>query len=395
MRILLTYVTVGRGGDAVQVLALADAARSLGHDVTVVGAHPIAPYTFDTVGGRVKSLIRRLPWWVRDLFEFGFALRATWRASRAAGRQGVDVIIHRASAYDAGAASLARRLRVPLVLYLDTHLEVERAFRGEGYWRPPHARAMRALGRAADVIATPSRAVADYYVALGLPADRIEVVRNGISERLLRMGREMADLHPPLADAGQCTLGFVGSLSRWHGVDLLLDALRHLGDGPQANGVRPVFRLVIVGRGAEDEALKTRARALGLEGAVEWRGALSHNEAVRAIGEFDIAVLPSTLPTGAPMKLSEYAAMARPIIAPDYANIRELFTEKEEILLVSPGSPRALAQAVRALVADPSMARRMGRAAQRRVEGYTWERAVDQLLRRAPTTNARETAGPR
>src|SRR3990172_127141 len=142
MRVLLTYVTIGRGGDAVQLLALAEAVRNRGHDVSLVGAHPIAPYTFDTVGGRVKSLIRRLPWWVRDLLEFGFTLRATWRASRAVGRQGIDVIIHRASVYDAGAAYLARHLRVPLVLYLDTHVEVERAFRGEGYWRALHARAM-------------------------------------------------------------------------------------------------------------------------------------------------------------------------------------------------------------------------------------------------------------
>ena len=197
------------------------------------------------------------------------------------------------------------------------------------------------------------------------------------------MGLEMADTHPPLADAvadaGRYTLGFVGSLSRWHGVDLLLDALRILREGRPAGG-NP--RLVIVGRGPEEDMLKTRARALGVEGAVEWRGALSHDDAVRAIGEFDIAVLPATLPTGAPMKLAEYAAMARPIIAPDLSNIRDLFTDGEEILLVLPGSAGALAQAVRSLVADPSTARRMGRAAQQRITGHTWEEAVDQLLRR-------------
>ena len=373
----MTYVTIGRGGDAVQMLALADAVRSRGHDVSLIGAHPVAPYAFDTVDGRVRSLIRRLPWWVRDSLEWGFGLQAMRRAV-SAGRQGVDVIIHRASVYDAGAAGLARRLRVPLVLYLDTHVEVERAFRGEGYWRGRHARAMNVLGRAADVIATPSRAVADYYIGLGLPAGRIEIVRNGISERYLRMGLEAADIHPPLADAAPYTLGFVGNLSQWHGVDLLLDALRDLRNEPHPGG-QP--RLVIVGRGTEDEVLKARARALGVASAIEWRGAVSHDEAVRAIGEFDIAVLPSTLPTGAPMKLAEYAAMARPIIAPDYPNIRDLFTDKEEIVLVAPGNVRALTQAVQTLVADPVMARRIGRAAQRRVAGYTWEQAVEQLLR--------------
>ena len=380
MRILFTYAAVGRGGDAVQVLALADAARSRGHDVAVAGASPLAPYAFDTAGGRVRSRVRRLPWWVRDALEGGLALRAAWRAVRTGGRRGVDVIVHRGSPYDVGAAYLARRLRVPLILYLDGHVDAERAFRGEGYWRALHVRTMRAAGRAAAVIATPSRAVADYYIGLGLPAERIEIVPNGISERHLRLGVEAADTHPPLAGTRHYTLGFVGSLSPWHGVDLLLDALRALLDEPQ-QGLRP--RLVIVGRGTMEEALRARARAIAVHGAVEWRGALSHDDAVGAIRDFDIAVLPSTLPTGAPMKLSEYAAMARPIIAPDHANIRDLFVDREEIMLASPGSPGPLVQAIRSLTADPAGARRLGMAAQRRVAGRTWEHTVDVLLRRA------------
>ena len=126
-----------------------------------------------------------------------------------------------------------------------------------------------------------------------------------------------------------------------------------------------------------------------VDGAVEWRGALSHDDAVRAIRDFDIAVLPSTLPTGAPMKLSEYAAMARPMIAPDHANIRDLFNDREEIVLVSPGSVGPLVQAIGSLAADPAGAQRLGRAARQRVEGRTWEHTIDVLLRRALPTATR------
>jgi glycosyltransferase involved in cell wall biosynthesis len=172
----------------------------------------------------------------------------------------------------------------------------------------------------------------------------------------------------------------VGSLSPWHRVDVLLDALRLLRDHrPQDRRVR----LVTVGRGSEEAALRARAHTLSLDELVEWRGALSHDDAVRAMLEFDIAVLPSTLPTGAPMKLSEYAALARPIIAPDQANIRDLFADREEIVLVPPGNPESLAQAIRSLAADPARARGIGQAAQRRVAERTWERAIDVLLRRA------------
>lgn len=386
MRMLFTYSTVGRGGDAIQVLSLAGALRSAGHRVSLIGAAPIAAYAFETVDGRIRTLVRRLPWWARDLLDLPLALVTTWRAARAGRREKVDLLVHRASVYDFAAGYLARRLGVPLVLYLDTHVEAERRFLGEGHWRGLHAMAMRALGRAAAVIAVPSLAVAQYYGGLGLPVDKVEIVRNGVSERYLRMGVTAASARPPLAEARSCTLGFVGSLASWHGVGLLLEALcdlRGMADAETPAAVAgPAFGLVIVGQGAEYRRLRAQARALGLSDVVEWRGALPHDEAVRAIGEFDIAVLPDTLPTGAPMKLLEYAAMARPIIAPDYPNLRDMFVDGREIVLVPPGDRRAMVQAIRSLAADPALARRIGLAAQARVREYTWEKAVGSLLRR-------------
>lgn len=387
MRILVTYVAVGRGGDAIQLLELVRALRARGHEVSLVGPQPLEPYIFNTAGARLRSFVRSLPWWARDAAEFGLAARAAWRAFRT-GRAGpVDLVIHRPGVYDFAAARVARRLGAPLALYLDAHVESERAFRAESYWRALHRYGMRTLGRSAVAIATPSRAVADYYAGLGLPADKIVILRNGISERHVRIGLEITATHPPLRDGAQCTVGFVGSLSPWHGVDLLLEATRRVTVGAQArDNLRPAgrdVRLVIVGRGAEYDTLKAQAQALGLEGIVEWRGAMSHDDAVRAMGEFDIAVLPNTLPTGAPMKLAEYAATGRPIIAPDLPNIRDMFTDGTEIILVQPGDVGALAQAICQLADDPEGARRLGRAAQARVASCTWEAAVDQLLSRA------------
>lgn len=405
MRILLTYVTVGRGGDAVQLLALGRALRGQGHEASLTGASRVSPYTFDSLEARARSLVRRLPWWVRDLIELGLSVGAAGRALRAIQTRRPDLVIHRAAAYDFMMGFIARRGKVPLVLYLDAHVESERAFRGEPYWRSLHAWAMRTLGRAATVIVTPSRAIAGYYASLGLPADKIVVRKNGVSERHLRMGLEAVDSHPPLNGAARCTLGFVGSLSKWHGVDLLFNALQYLNNGSheqemaQAGGA-PAYRLVIVGRGGEHDALRAQAQLLGLGPAIEWRGSLSHDDAVRAMREFDIAVLPNTLHTGTPMKLAEYAAMGRPIVAPDRPNIRDMFTDGREIVLIRPGDPADLARAIQRLAAGPNEARRIGRAAQARILDHTWEETVDLLLRRvaqgdhvSPTVPAYAAAG--
>jgi glycosyltransferase involved in cell wall biosynthesis len=398
MQILVTYVTVGRGGDAVQLAALGRALRTQGHDVRVVGGSGVRPYAVGSAGARLRNIARRLPWWGRDAVEIALGLAAAVRVlQRSHGSW--DLLIHRAGLYDAVMGLVVRRRGIPMVLYLDAHVESERAFRGERYWRRLHGWAMRFLGRTASVVVTPSRAVADYYAALGVPADKILIRRNGVSEEHLRRGYDASQSHPPMRNPKLCTVGFVGSLTKWHGVEALLDAIHHLvgtngaSGGAEhgaltANGHRD-YRLTIIGRGREDEALRARARALGLDACIEWRGALSHDDAVQAMRDFDVAVLPNTLHTGAPMKLGEYAAMGRPIIGPDRPNIREMFTGDREIVLVPPGDASALARAIERLASQPDEARRLGIAARQRIAHHTWEETVDVLVQHAIEPGAR------
>lgn len=370
MRILFSYGLVGRGGDAVQVLSLAEAFRSLGHDVELVGPHTLRPYEFAST--RVRSWLRRWPWWARDCIELGLQARMLARAQRLLQQQSFDIVLHRAGIYDFVGPRLAQRSTGPLVVHLDAPFAVERAFRREGYFAGLHRRCMRRIGQSARLIVTVSKAAQDYYAQLGLPPQKILVLPNGISTRLLHRGDELARAHPPSANPR--TIGFVGSLSRWHRIGLLLEALRLLNLEE-----RGCWRLQVVGYGEEYEGLRAQAKALGLQSQVGWLGALPHEQAFEQIAQFDIAVLPHTLPTGAPMKLFEYAAVARPTIAPDLPNLRQLFSE-DEIHFVQPESPQALAKALLELRCDPTAARRLGKRARARVREYTWERIAARVL---------------
>jgi len=147
-----------------------------------------------------------------------------------------------------------------------------------------------------------------------------------------------------------------------------------------------LFRLIAVGSGEEYARLQAQEKQLSLEGNVSWRGPMPHEQAFRQIGNFDIAVLPHTLCTGAPLKLFEYAALARPAIAPDIPNLRRLFAD-DEMCFVQPESPQAMAEAILAMSRRPKTARRLGQRAHERVQQYTWENNVARLLRELHITN--------
>jgi glycosyltransferase involved in cell wall biosynthesis len=254
MRILLSYTLVGRGGDALQVLALAEALETLVHEVALLGPVPLEPYKFSGRSGRLRSFLRRFPWWARDLIELGLQLRLLFKSRRVLRENRLDLVLHRAGIYDFAGAYLARKVRCPLIAHLDAPFPIERGFRGEGYFHFLHRACMRKLGERAKLIFTMSQASRDYYVQLGLPQEKIIILPNGVSSQLLEEGKELARQHPPLVATKETVIGFVGSLSRWHRVDLLLDALHLLNtEYPKR------FHLCIVGYGGEYDQLRGKS----------------------------------------------------------------------------------------------------------------------------------------
>jgi glycosyltransferase involved in cell wall biosynthesis len=386
MHILFSYGLPGRGGDAVQVQALAEALQTAGHAVDLIGLAPVRPYDVSSLGARLRSGIRRLPWWARDLAEIGLSLRTAATARLLRRRGPFDLILHRATIYDSAGLWLGRDVRCPLVVHLDAPFAVERTFRGDGYFASLHRRCMRLLGRRAQLIVTVSEASREYYRGLGLPEGKMRVLTNGISDRLVQKGAALARAHPPLADPETSTVGFAGSLSRWHRVDLLLEACRRLMSRGKGD-----IRLAVIGSGEEDARVRALERQWGLVGRVRWLGPMAHDRAFEEMARFDVAVLPHTLHTGAPLKLFEYAALGRPTIAPDLPNLRALFTE-DDMLFVPPEDPDALARAIVTLRRDPAAARRRGRRAAARVRQHTWERWVTEIVQAVGAEEPRDGA---
>ena len=89
---------------------------------------------------------------------------------------------------------------------------------------------------------------------------------------------------------------------------------------------------------------------------------------------FDIALQPASVPYASPLKLFEYMAAGRAIIAPDQTNIREVLEQGRTALLFDPASPEAMWQGIEALARDAALRARLGAAAREEVlrRDFTW-----------------------
>jgi glycosyltransferase involved in cell wall biosynthesis len=181
--------------------------------------------------------------------------------------------------------------------------------------------------------------------------------------------------------------GFVGWFRAWHGLERLMEA-----------AASPAWReanvwLVLAGDGPAMPALRAlRESNPDLARRAVLCGAVPRGEIEAALAAVDIAVQPAVTSYASPMKILEYMAAGRAIVAPGAANVRELLTDGETALLcpahgIDDENPSTaeLGAAVLALARDPGLRRRLGEAARRRIfeRGYLWEenaRRVEELV---------------
>jgi glycosyltransferase involved in cell wall biosynthesis len=146
-------------------------------------------------------------------------------------------------------------------------------------------------------------------------------------------------------------------------------------------------RGLIIG-GHEQEPDLARVKALAVELAcasrVTFTGLIPPPAVAARLREANVLVLPN--PASAisseftsPLKLFEYMAAGRPIVAADLPSIREVLTDERNALLVPPGNPTALTAAIVRLKDDRDLGLRLAAQAAEDVREYTWARRAERL----------------
>jgi hypothetical protein len=272
------------------------------------------------------------------------------------------------------------RLGVPVVYEMRASWEdaaVDHGTTTEGSLRYRLSRGLETLAlRGADQITTICEGLRGDIAVRGIAAEKITVIPNAVDVSAFRFGVP-ADpaLQARLGLQGATVLGFAGSFYGYEGLNLLVDALALLALR------EPTLKLLLVGGGPQEAALKAQVQRLGLGDRVVFTGRVPHAEVQRYYELIDVLAYPR-LPIRltelvTPLKPLEAMAQGRIFVASNVGGHRELVRDGETGYLCGAGSAEALAEGIAQALANRAQWPRVRTAARQFVERErTWANSV-------------------
>ena len=353
----------GQAGHVIRATALLNALEGLGHTVQRVeaAAESSAKTSVSLYRNYVKKLLPRpLAMRMRDAMRLAIIER-----------ERPDLILETHIAFSLAGALASQAAGVPLVLDdVAPSWEEEQQY-GVGLKQAAREIHKQVTTQARLMIAV-NKTLRQHLIEDGQPPEKVIIVENGIDERTFRPDLDGAPIRarygiPPEA----IVIGFVGSFQPYHRVDLLLRAFAQISD--------PRARLLLVGQGITSADSQALAARLGISARTTFTGSLPYDQVANYLAASDITIMPATNDYGNPMKVYEYMAMGKVVVAPDQPTITEIATHDQDAYLFAREDVAAMTAALKTLIADSALRERLGAQGRTLAAKHTWRKRAETL----------------
>jgi glycosyltransferase involved in cell wall biosynthesis len=321
------------------------------------------------------------------------ALFDSFRLAEAARRhlRGMHILHERFNLLALGGAWASQKLGIPLVLEVNADLLEQREYKGipeQGLRRRfAHWTTRVSFNRAARIICISADLQEHLRRKWHVPAAKLVVLPCAADVEAFGRCYDVDHVRRQLGLTAEPVVMWIGGFYPWHDLELLVESMVHV--------VRqvPTARLVLVGDGQTRAKLSGQVEARGLREAVIMTGAIPYAQVPELLSIADVAVVPaapvaaSRGGTGSPLKLFEYMAAGKAIVATAINQASAILQDGVTGLLVPPRDARQFAGAVLGLLGNASERARLGHNARRvALERYSWEeytRQLEQIYRSA------------
>ena len=371
MKILYHHRTLGQGAEGIHIREIISAFEQLGHQVQVVSPVNSVRESLDTPDEKkksrkletIKSFMPRIVFRASELL---YNLKSFRQVSRAILQERPDFIYERYACFNFGGIRAANKHGIPVILEVNTPYSLA----WENYDKLYFKRLARSIefdsiAKAHSVI-TVSTDLKKHFLKNGFSDEKFLVMPNGIDPEqfqssLRKKTRELYGITESIV------IGFVGSLRKWHGIDLLMRII------PELVRECDSCRFLIVGCGELESVFRQFVEKNHLEKNVLLTGQVSHDEIPHLISAMDITLMPNSNFWGSPMKVFEYMAMGKATIAPDLGPLREIIEDGRNGILVKSGCSNSLKNAILKLIHEPILREKIGKEAYESIKDkYTW-----------------------
>jgi glycosyltransferase involved in cell wall biosynthesis len=390
--LLCHYFWPEPGAPSARLLGLGRSWVAQGHEVTVVTNFPNHPtgvvperyrgqsFAIEDVEGirviRCRTYATPNRGFTRRTFgHLFFMAQSSWQATPRL--RGVDVVVASSPTLFAVVSAwlMSVRLRVPFVFEVRDLWPA--IFAELGVIRNRSIlRALEALElflyRRSGAVVTVTRSFAEDIARRGIPGGKIHVIRNGVAPEDFRPGPADPALAARLGVEGRFVVLYAGAHGISQRLQRILDCAALLRDDPR-------IHFLFVGEGAERDALVARARELSLAN-VTFREPLGRDEMPALYRVADVCLIPlRDVPLFRgfiPSKMFEILACGRPIVASVEGEAAEILNESGAAIVVKPEDSVAIAEAIRRLAADESLAASLAARGRPFVEAHYDHRAL-------------------
>lgn len=375
----LSYITAGnipsRWAHSIQVMKMAHAFKQTGHDVEMISSCSIKDWhkdisniVWEHYGITTPFRLTRLPLdrlvaseQKKNLgrFSYGYcaALLAKYRKT--------DVLFAR----DYLAPYWSSMMGLSTIA--ETHAEPDNTYRKKKLYEATHMDSFKALITISDLLA-------EKYVQIGVPEKKILVEQDGVDMSLFSSINEVAVaiVRRELLENRKAVVLYAGHLYDYKGIPLILKIAKEL----------PNISFVLVGGWDSDvKRVRILSEDAGLNN-VKLTGFVPQSKIPVYLKAADILLLPYSgkhhqASTTSPLKLFEYMASERPIVASSISNVINVLNHNSNAILCLPDSVESFIDGIRDLHADKDKTRRLAQQALKEVQRYDWRERANRILK--------------
>ncbi len=298
-----------------------------------------------------------------------------------------SLVYERYSLFSFAGIAFAKSHNLPYVLEVNSPLIEEALLHRHLHMRELADSVANYLFTNANKIIAVSQEVANYIVNVS-PTANVAVAPNAVNptrfQRCQIQNNHSSSEDRTIATSlshleGAFTVGYLGSLRPWHGLNNLIEAFATFSK-KTTNA-----HLLIIGDGKNVRPqLEAMCQNLGITDSVTFTGEAANADVPEYLSHCDTLVAPYPAIDNfyfSPLKVFEYMASGKPIIASDIGQISELFKNKESALLTEPGNIPELVEAMQLISADPQLAKRLATTAYDNARAlHSWDTRMNQIL---------------